>query len=143
MALKTVVIAVTVKLFGRHWRDAGAAGVALSGGGEFAFVLLSVAVGDRVIPSGLAHMLTAAVALSMALTPLVLALYERLTRTRVQARDEPENDFDGKEPPVIIAGFGRFGQVVGRLLNANGFETSVLESSVEQSEMLQRVGRRG
>jgi glutathione-regulated potassium-efflux system ancillary protein KefC/glutathione-regulated potassium-efflux system protein KefB len=142
MLLKSLVVTTAVHLFGRHWREAGAAGVVLSGGGEFAFVLLGVALGDRVLPADLARLLTAAVALSMALTPILLAVYQRMTRAKAAVAAEPENDFDEREPPVIIAGFGRFGQIVGRLLNANGFETAVLESSVEQIELLKRFGRR-
>lgn len=141
MLIKGLVITGAVRLFGRRPREAGAAGVALSGGGEFAFVLLAVAVGDRVVSPELSHLLTAAVALSMAMTPILLAVYWRLTRPNAEPVVEPENDFDGSHPPVIIAGFGRFGQVVGRLLNANGFQTAVLENSVEQIELIKRFGR--
>jgi glutathione-regulated potassium-efflux system ancillary protein KefC/glutathione-regulated potassium-efflux system protein KefB len=142
MAMKALVMTLIARAFRGRWLDAGAAGVVLSGGGEFAFVLLGVEVSGRVIDVELARLLTAAVALSMAATPLLLAAWRRLTRGRARSLPEPENEFDGREPPVLIAGFGRFGQVVGRLLNANGFETSVLESSVEQIELLKRFGRR-
>jgi monovalent cation:proton antiporter-2 (CPA2) family protein len=141
MALKAVVMALAARAFRQRWPDAGAAGVALAGGGEFAFVLLAVEVSSRVISRDMAQELTAAVALSMAATPLLLAAYQRLTRAKTPSLPEPVNEFDGREPPVLIAGFGRFGQVVGRLLNANGFETAVLENSVEQIELLRRFGR--
>jgi voltage-gated potassium channel Kch len=101
-----------------------------------------VEVSSQVIGRELAQVLTAAVALSMAATPLLLTAYQWLTRERASSLPEPENEFDGREPPVLIAGFGRFGQIVGRLLNANGFETAVLESSVEQIELLKRFDRR-
>jgi glutathione-regulated potassium-efflux system ancillary protein KefC/glutathione-regulated potassium-efflux system protein KefB len=132
-----------VAMAGRlSWRDAGTTAVALSQGGEFAFVLLGFAVGAGVMPAGLAAFLTAAVALSMAATPLALLLWEFLSRSRGQQALEPENTYDHDEPVVIVAGFGRFGQVVGRLLTANGLEISILENSVEQIELLRRFGRR-
>ena len=141
MALKGLVMAVVGRVFGESWRDAGTAGAALSQGGEFAFVLLTFAVANRVMDAELAGLLTAAVALSMAATPLVFAAWQRLSRARVDTPEEPENDFDGAEPQILIAGVGRFGQIVSRVLNANGFETSVLENSVEQIELLRRFGR--
>lgn len=141
MAIKGVVMAVVGRVFGEGWRDAGTAGAALSQGGEFAFVLLTFAVANRVMDAQLAGLLTAAVALSMAATPLVFAAWQRLSRVGPVVPDEPENDFDGGEPQVLIAGVGRFGQIVSRVLNANGFETSVLENSVEQIALLRRFGR--
>lgn len=141
MAIKGVVMAVVGRVFGEGWRDAGTAGAALSQGGEFAFVLLTFAVANRVMDAQLAGLLTAAVALSMAATPLVFAAWQRLARARVETPEEPENDFDGGQPQVLIAGVGRFGQIVSRVLNANGFETSVLENSVEQIALLRQFGR--
>lgn len=140
MLLKGLVMTLIGKVFGETWRDAGAAGAALSQGGEFAFVLLTFAVANRILEPQLAGVLTAAVALSMAATPLVFALWQRLSRAKVVAPEEPENDFGG-DPQVLIAGVGRFGQIVQRVLGANGFETSVLENSVEQIALLRRFGR--
>lgn len=142
MVAKAVIMTLAARAFGESWRDAGTAGTALSQGGEFAFVLLTFAVSSHVLEPGLAAVITAAVALSMAATPPVFALWRRLSRERVEIPEEPENEFDEDEPPVLIAGFGRFGQIVGRVLNANGFPTSVLESSVEQIGLLRRFGRR-
>lgn len=143
MAAKAVVMTLVARLGGRDWREAGAAGVVLSQGGEFAFVLLGFAVASRVLEPGLASLVTAAVALSMAATPLAVGLWARATRPQAPAPGTtPENDFDNEDPDVLIAGFGRFGQIVGRVLNANGFSTSVLESSVEQIGLLRRFGRR-
>lgn len=140
MAIKGMVMTLVGRVFGEGWRDAGAAGAALSQGGEFAFVLLTFAVANQVMDAQLAGLLTAAVALSMAATPLVFAAWQRLSRARIETPDEPENDFGG-EPQVLIAGVGRFGQIVSRVLNANGFETSVLENSVEQIALLRQFGR--
>lgn len=142
VVLKGLVMTLVGRAFGETWREAGTAGAALAQGGEFAFVLLTFAVSSHVLDAPLAALITAAVALSMAATPLVFALWRRLSRARAETPEEPENQFEDDEPPVLIAGFGRFGQIVGRVLNANGFPTSVLESSVEQIGLLRRFGQR-
>jgi monovalent cation:proton antiporter-2 (CPA2) family protein len=142
MALKALVMFAVGAAFRMAWRDAGTAAVSLSQGGEFAFVLLGFALAQRVLRPELAALLTAAVALSMAATPLVMAAWERLSQPKARSRAGPENEFADDRPEVVIAGFGRFGQVVGRLLTVNGFTTSVLENSVEQLELLRRFGRK-
>jgi glutathione-regulated potassium-efflux system ancillary protein KefC/glutathione-regulated potassium-efflux system protein KefB len=142
MLLKGLILFGIGKAFRLATRDAGTVAAALSQGGEFAFVLFGVARGARVFGPDLAGLLTAAVALSMAATPLVLAVWERLSRAPAELREAPENEFTERAPDAVIAGFGRFGQMVGRLLAVNGFATAVLENSVEQIELLRRFGRR-
>lgn len=141
MLLKFAVMFVAGRLAKLAWRDAGSAAVLLSQGGEFAFVLLGFAVASRVLPAPLAALLTAAVALSMAATPLLVLAWERLTRQSAR-QEEPENDEFDKEPDVILAGFGRFGQIVSRVLTTQGFTVSVLDSSIEQITLVRRFGRR-
>jgi monovalent cation:proton antiporter-2 (CPA2) family protein len=140
MVLKAVILTAIGRVFRLSWREAGLLGTALSQGGEFAFVLLSLAAAIGALPGTLAALLTAVVALSMAITPLAVAAYERLTRTRAKAAPEPDGKYDPGLPDVLIAGYGRFGQVVTRILNANGHKTSVLENSVEQIELVRRFG---
>jgi len=115
---------------------------ALAQGGEFAFVLFSFAVQNRVVPAEVASPLIAAVAVTMALTPLLLLLEERAIRprvgTRTRARREPDDIHGGH--PVIICGFGNFGNVVGRLLRANDIESTVLEYDSDRVEILRRLG---
>jgi glutathione-regulated potassium-efflux system ancillary protein KefC/glutathione-regulated potassium-efflux system protein KefB len=145
MALKGVVMFLLARLGGLSRRDASATAVSLSQVGEFAFVLLGLIAADGVIGPGPTAFLTAAVALSMALTPLAMAGYEWVN-TMIEARrikPPPDNQpFDEGYPDVIIAGFGRFGQMPGRLLVANGFKTVVLDSSIEQIDLLRRFGRK-
>ncbi len=144
MTLKGVVMFLLARLGGLERRDAAATAVSLSQVGEFAFVLLGLIAGAGVIGQGPAAFLTAAVALSMAITPLAMAGFERITvmldRRGRRTPDAPA--FDEGAPDVIIAGFGRFGQMPGRLLQANGFKTVVLDSSIEQIELLRRFGRK-
>jgi monovalent cation:proton antiporter-2 (CPA2) family protein len=145
MVLKFLVMYGIARLFGAPKRGALAVATALAQGGEFAFVLLTFTVGAGVIGSELAALLTAAIAVSMALTPVAMILYERVAALMDAAIPDvtPDTgDFDEGEPDIIIAGFGRFGQVTGRLLSANGFKSTVLDSDIEQIELLQRFGRR-
>jgi len=141
MALKVVAMYGAARLFRTPHRTALSTGVALAQGGEFAFVLLGFVLGARVMSAELAHLLTAVVAVSMAATPLLSAAYDRLVLSRTEDRDEPENvPFDEAAPDVIVAGFGRFGQIATRLLLANNFRVVLLDSSIEQIEVIRRFG---
>jgi glutathione-regulated potassium-efflux system ancillary protein KefC/glutathione-regulated potassium-efflux system protein KefB len=143
MLLKGVVLFTLVRAFGAAWRDAGAVGVALCQGGEFAFVLFAFALGAGLLEPALVARLTVVVALSMALTPLLIIAYDRAVLASAAAAPEPEAEaFPDAPPDVIIAGYGRFGQVVGRALTASGFRTTILESSAAQIELVRRFGRR-
>ena len=144
MALKAAVMFALGKVAGASSRSAAAVAVALAQGGEFAFVLLTFIVGAKVIDPKLAALLTAAVALSMAFSPIAMILYEKIATKLDRAMpsikpDDPE--FEDDEPDIIIAGFGRFGQITGRLLMANGFRSTVLDTDIEQIELLRRFGR--
>ncbi|HRD45170.1 MAG TPA: monovalent cation:proton antiporter-2 (CPA2) family protein [Caulobacter sp.] len=147
MTLKFVVMFGLALIGGATARAATAVAVALAQGGEFAFVLLTFTVGAGVIEPDLAALLTAAVALSMALTPLAMLGFEK-TATLMDAAlpdvstAEPQFEADDAEPDIIIAGFGRFGQITGRLLQANGFRSTVLDADIEQIDLLRRFGRR-
>jgi monovalent cation:proton antiporter-2 (CPA2) family protein len=145
MTLKGVVMFLLARLGGLQRRDAAATAVSLSQVGEFAFVLLGLIAASGVIGPSATAFLTAAVALSMALTPLAMAGFERITALvdRRHTRKAPDAlPFDEGAPDVIIAGFGRFGQMPDRLLLANGFKTVVLDSSIEQIDLLRRFGRK-
>lgn len=117
--------------------------ILLAQGGEFGFVVFQTAAGAGVIDAPTSSLLVAAVALSMLLTPLVLLLSDRFWARR-HAADSREADYDPIDDahgaPVIIAGFGRYGQIVGRLLFASGFSATVLEHDAEQVEAVRRFG---
>ena len=117
----------------------------LAQGGEFAFVLFSLAAQSGVVDLPTADLLVAAVALSMAGTPLLLALHERVLRPRLGAAAEPppEPDAIDRRGAVILAGFGAFGSIVGRFLIANGVPTTVLDADSDHVALLRRVGIRG
>lgn len=143
MALKAAVMFGVGKLFRLSNSEAAGAAAALCQGGEFAFVLIGFTAGAQVVGPELARLLTAVVAVSMLLSPLAFLLYERtaLALRPVTPEREPDTTFDdGAE--VIVAGYGRFGQIAGRLLQANGLQLSILDSSLSQIELLRRFGRR-
>jgi glutathione-regulated potassium-efflux system ancillary protein KefC len=113
----------------------------LAQGGEFAFVVFGVAKGARLLPGDWDALLTLAVALSMALTPILLIVHDRIfVRARGPVREH--DAIEDPHAPVIIAGFGRFGQIVGRLLFASGIRATVLDHDPDQIELLKRFGFR-
>ncbi|MFT5465131.1 MAG: Kef-type K+ transport system membrane component KefB, partial [Verrucomicrobiales bacterium] len=117
--------------------------LALSQGGEFAFVLFGFATGNGILTVELAKPLIAAVALSMAITPLLFILHEKLILPRFAAAEPEETrepDQMDEDAPVIIAGFGRFGNVVGRFLRSCAIQTTVLEYDSDHVEMLRKLG---
>lgn len=142
--VKAVAMYAVARLFRMPKVDAGLVAVSLAQGGEFAFVLFAFALGAGVFDAEAARLLTAAVALSMAAAPLVGAAYDRAaSRMGLAPRPEPEDiPFDEGDPDVIVAGFGRFGQVAARLLIANRFRVVTLDSSMEQIDLLRRFGRK-
>jgi monovalent cation:proton antiporter-2 (CPA2) family protein len=113
----------------------------LAQGGEFAFVLFSFASQNRVIPESISDTLILVVAVSMALTPVLMIFNEKLLQPRFSNLDEkPESDTIDEKNIVIIAGFGRFGQIVGRLLHANNISTTVLDYKPSQIDMVRKFG---
>jgi glutathione-regulated potassium-efflux system ancillary protein KefC len=116
--------------------------VALLGqGGEFAFVVFGVAGKARLLPGDWDALFTLVVALSMATTPIMLLFVERLSaRSAEQAR--PYDAIESGHAQVIMAGFGRYGQIVGRMLFASGMRVTVLDRDPEQIETLRKFGFR-
>ncbi len=115
--------------------------VALAQGGEFCFVLFSFAANTGVLERDTANLLVATVALSMALTPFLLLLHEHGVARFVSLPEAPEREPDEilEENPVILAGFGAFGSIVGRFLVANGVPTTILDTDSDHIELLRRL----
>ena len=143
MVLKFLAMWGVGLAFRRSPRDAATIAISLAQGGEFAFVLLGFVTQAQVMGSEQAGIATAVVALSMAFTPLAFAAYERLVLNRAPQRAEPERiPFDDGAPDAIVAGFGRVGQIATRLLMANDFKVVLLDSSIEQLELIRQFGWR-
>ena len=138
-----VIKAVILFGLGRWWGlDNGPArrlGLVLSQGGEFAFVLFSVGLSDGVIERDTASLLTLAVTMSMALTPILLLIDDRISRALEPAPPDYEIPPEG-DGHVIVAGFGRFGQIVARVLRARHIPFTALDSSVAQVDFVKRFG---
>jgi glutathione-regulated potassium-efflux system ancillary protein KefC len=114
----------------------------LAQGGEFAFVLLGLAAGNAAIPDGIARAMTLAVALSMLATPFLLLVHDRVIAPRF-ADAAGERPADVPEPSkVIIAGLGRVGQVVARILSASGYQPTVLDDKPDHVEASRKFGFR-
>jgi len=117
--------------------------IVISQGGEFAFVLFRLAVGYQVMDNALADLMVVVVSLSMVTTPLLFAAYARWLRPRFQKKVHREFDVAPEQDnPVIIAGFGRVGQVVGRLLRAKRIGFTALDASPEHIDFIKRFGNK-
>jgi CPA2 family monovalent cation:H+ antiporter-2/glutathione-regulated potassium-efflux system protein KefB len=142
VVLKLVVLLILGKLFKLSLDQNLLFGFALAQGGEFAFVLFSFASQQGVLGGELVAQLMAVVAVSMALAPLLMLVNEKLLQPRFGTPEVAQREADEihEENPVIIAGFGRFGHIVGRLLLANGVRTTVLDIDSDQVDALRELG---
>lgn len=117
--------------------------VMLSEGGEFAFVLFAAAIALGVLDRPTAQLLILVVTISMLLAPGVFALHERLLARWLERTAPPEYDtIDGPASPVIIAGYGRYGQIVSRVLRMCGIHFTALEASYQQVDFVRRFGNK-
>ncbi|HEX9810922.1 MAG TPA: monovalent cation:proton antiporter-2 (CPA2) family protein [Burkholderiales bacterium] len=141
VALKGLVLWALAWLDGQGRRCAVNLALYISQGGEFAFVLLTLAAGARVVDKPLADLMIVVVTASMAMTPLLLSTrhWSRRRGPVVEPRYDP---IDAAENRVIIAGFGRFGQIVARVLRSRRIAFTALESSFEQVEVVRRFGNK-
>lgn len=109
--------------------------------GEFAFVLLGAAATLNIFDAATNEILITIVALTLLATPVLVFMYDKLIAPIIEKRDEIEPDIiEEQENPVIIAGFGRFGQIIGRLLYANKITATVLDHEPDQIELLRKFG---
>ncbi|MEO6922029.1 MAG: glutathione-regulated potassium-efflux system protein KefC [Collimonas sp.] len=141
LAIKLTVLYLLSKVFQIARAQQFLFAALLSQGGEFAFVVFGAAATARVFSDETSSILVVVVALSMVTTPLLLVLYDKLIAPYfLNALKRPDDDIDDNENPVIIAGFGRFGQIIGRLLHANKIGLTVLDHDPDQIELLSRFG---
>ncbi|MFK8033587.1 MAG: cation:proton antiporter, partial [Hyphomicrobiales bacterium] len=140
MALKAGVLLVLSFIFKVRGPDRWLFALGLAQAGEFGFVLLSFTVANHVIPPSIADQLLLVVALSMLLTPALFILYDKVIAPRFAVSQTKEADEIDEEGSVIIAGHGRFGGMVNRMLMQAGFKTVVLDHSSNQLDMLRTFG---
>ncbi|SMF93469.1 glutathione-regulated potassium-efflux system ancillary protein KefC [Methylomagnum ishizawai] len=141
--VKLGVLAGLARLFGIPKAQRLFFAITLSQGGEFAFVLNNTALAEGIIPADIAGLLAAVVALSMMTTPILLSLHDRWLEPYLAGRGKPDYDAPEDEGnPVIIAGFGRFGQIVGRLLTANRIGVTVLDHDPVHIDTIRKFGNK-
>jgi glutathione-regulated potassium-efflux system protein KefB len=139
VALKAALLYPVAKTFGYCGRaDALLFALGLSQVGEFAFVLFAAA--GQILPRATLDVLNAAVAASMLTTPLLMLLYERVLAPRLAMGVEREAEVIEEANPVIVAGFGRFGQVVTRVLNGLRIRATLIDHDPNQIELVRRFG---
>lgn len=140
VSLKALILYILARLMGTRAKARSRMAAILSQGGEFAFVLFTAATGHGLLGSEVSSFLLVVVSLSMMTTPLILLAQDKWFNRTINVTDNMQSDVINEEPKVIIAGFGRFGQVVGRLLYANKIRITVLESDASQIQLLRKFG---
>lgn len=142
--IKFLILCALGKIFKLSFDQRLLFGVALAQGGEFAFVLGGFALANGAMSSELSSLMIASVALSMALSPLLMILMQRgiLPRFGTTRSDKPErqSDVQNDHPEIILAGFGRFGHPIVRLLRTVGHFPTVLEKDSDHIDFLRRIG---
>lgn len=138
VAIKVAVLFGLGRLNGLAPRESLKLGIALSQGGEFAFVLFGAALAAGVMSAEQVELHSVAVSLSMVVTPLLFIVFDRLDRP---SSDTPEFDqIQDDHTPVIVVGFGRFGQVVARILSAMKIPFTALDASPQQVDFVRLYG---
>ena len=142
VAVKTLVLYLLARIYGLRSSERQQFAGVLSQGGEFAFVLFSAASSAKLFSGDQLPMLLVTVTLSMMTTPLLMKGIDRLLARRFnEPDDEAEKHFvEDDQPQVIVVGFGRFGQVVGRLLMANNKRITVLERDISAVSLMRKYG---
>lgn len=142
MALKTLVLLILGVIFKLKGADRWLFALGLAQAGEFGFVLLSFTVANAVIPAAIADQLLLVVALSMLLTPALFILFDRVIAPRYAREQSREEDVINDDNHIIIAGHGRMGGIISRMLETAGFAITQIDFSSKQLDMLQKFGQR-
>lgn len=143
LAVKAVVLFGVARWWGLDFPDSRRTAFAMSQAGEFAFVIISIALAERILWPAMAGLITVVVTLSMVATPLLLVIDDLLRQRRKQHAEQtgfdemPEHDGH-----VVIAGFGRFAQIIARVLAAKGIAFTALDSNPDQVRLVRRFGNK-
>ncbi len=143
MLIKAAVLFALAIAFKIRGRDKVLFTLSLAQAGEFGFVLVSFSVQQNAIPTALSETLLLVVALSMLLTPLLFIGYDAVAARMGAATSAQDPDTIDEQGAVIIAGVGRFGQVVNRLVTQSGFKTTVLDHDLDTIQLMRRFGFKG
>ena len=141
---KLAVIYAIAKYMGVPFQERPVFTVLLAQGGEFAFVVFQTATAANVFSSQTSSLLIGSVAISMLVSPMLLLAIDKLLLPRLAQRggSQMEELAEQQEAPIIIAGFGRYGQIVGRTLQAQGLSATVLDHDADMVEAIRQFGFR-
>ncbi|QRF66257.1 cation:proton antiporter domain-containing protein [Ponticoccus alexandrii] len=142
--LKALVLLLLAVVFRIRGGNRWLFGLGLAQAGEFGFVLLTFTVGGQIIPEALAERLLLVVALSMLLTPGLFILYDRVIAPRFDREGEEDRETDAmpEDSTIIVAGAGRVGGIIGRILSVAGLNPTVIDFDSRRIEILERFGTR-
>jgi monovalent cation:proton antiporter-2 (CPA2) family protein len=143
MGVKFIVMYAISRAAGAPDETAQRVAVALAQGGEFAFVLFATATALGVLDVATSELLVMVVTISLLLAPLLFAAHDRLIARWIERKSEPEYDvIDAPATPVIIAGYGRYGQIVSRVLRMCAIPFTALEVNYQQVDFVRRYGNK-
>lgn len=142
MAVKFCILFALGTLFRLEGADRWLFALGLAQAGEFAFVLFGFASGSGVLEQGLLQTMTLVVAVSMLLTPALFIFHEKVVAPRAVARSDRQPDTVDKRGRVVVAGMGRFGQIVSRMLLTSGYDVVILDHDPQTIDNLARIGIR-
>ncbi len=137
---KMLIIALMVRLRKTCWKEGFQLGLMLSQGGEFGFVIMTQALSASIVSTEVAAMVTLIIGFSMALTPLLTIAFDAIAKPRQKPGAEPGTIESDQEPEVLILGFGRFGQITGRILNANRIPFIALDKDPAHIDFVKQYG---
>lgn len=142
VGIKIAVLFVLASVFRMHLADRLLVAILLSQAGEFAFVILQFAQSANAIAGHDYDIMTVAVALSMMTTPVLLLAFDKLVAPRLDARRTPERpgDLIDEHRNIVVLGYGRFGQIVTRMLRAQGFEMTLIDDDPAQIDLVRKFG---
>ncbi len=143
MLLKGVILYVLGRAFKLRGRDQWLFTLGLAQAGEFGFVLISFSLQQSILPGFVADRLLLIVALSMLITPLAFILYEHLSKRMQDSDGDLKHDKIDQQGTVIIAGIGRFGQIVNRLVQSVGAKTVVIDNNLQTIQLMRKFGYQG
>ena len=142
LAIKLLAIALLGRLTNHSVQSAWRLGFTLPAGGEFAFVLFTLAARQQILDVQMADLLILAVTLSMMVGPLLLMFYDAVAKRWRAGPEQPFDAIDERDIPVIIAGFGRFGQIVARVLRLRRIPFTALDSNQTHVDFVRKFGNK-
>jgi monovalent cation:proton antiporter-2 (CPA2) family protein len=142
LAIKLLAVAMLARLTHHSGESAWRLGFTLPAGGEFAFVLFTLAARERILDARMADLLILAVTLSMMVGPLLLMFHDAVASRWLAGPAQPFDDIDERDIPVIIAGFGRFGQIMARILRLRRIPFTALDSNQTHVDFVRSFGNK-